>query len=245
MKTTRAILAGLTAAALVGLPGAATASTPTDAHQPSLVPALATTHLAVTRHRTTVRYLGFRHIRAYGYTVGVRGQVTGRAQGRRGALAGVQVKLFRQLNGNSTWVYLATQRTGTGAYPQFSFPTLARQNAHYKVVFGGNTSFQPSQNTTWLNVFRLFNGAITDGSTVATLHGHVTPYYTGKPIALQKRSCATCDYLTVKRATTGSFGAYSFALTAPTTGRWWWRVAIPGTTAYMPSYGGVFSTQLS
>lgn len=198
---------------------------------------------AVTRHHTSIRWLDFAHIRAAGASTTVRGQVVGSAQGGHGALASVQVKLYRQLDGNSAWVYLGTRMTDNGAYPQFSFATSARQNAHYKVVFAGNALFLPSQDVTWLSVFRLFNGAITDGQNVATLHGHVSPFYTGKAISLQKRSCAACDYVTVKHAVTGAGGAYSFPLPAPATGRWWWRLAIPGTTAFMPSYGGTFSTE--
>ncbi len=242
MKTTRAFLVGLTSAALLGLPGAALANPPAQSSAPDQ--STATMQMSVSRHRTAIRYLPFSHIRSYGSTVGIRGQVVGSAQGKRGALAGVQVRLYRQLNGNSAWVYQATRRTGTGPFPQFTFGAFARQNAHYKVVFGGNPSFQPSAKTTWLTVFRLFHGVITDGTNTANLHGFVTPYYTGKPIALQKRSCAACDYLTVKRTTTGTDGVYSFALPAPGSGRWWWRVAIPGTVAYMASYGGTFTTEL-
>lgn len=249
MKTTRAFLVGLTSVALLGVPGLAlastpVASTPVESTGSILSPALASAPpLVLNRHRTTVRFLDFPHMRASWYPVNVRGQVTGWAQGRHGALPAVQVKLYRQLDGNSRWAYLATTSTGTGAYPQFSFPVLARQNAHYRVRFAGNASFQPSQNMTWQSVFRLFHGVITDGTTAATLHGRVTPYYGSKPIALQKRSCATCDYVTVKRARTGSTGEYSFALPAPASGRWWWRLAVPGTVAFVPSYGGTFSTQ--
>ena len=79
--------------------------------------------------------------------------------------------------------------------------------------------------------------------SAATLHGFVNPYYNHKVIWLQKRSCATCGYVTVKRATTGMRGTYSFSLPAPPTGRWWWRVAIPQTGAFIASMGGTFTTQ--
>lgn len=241
MKTIRATLVGLTAAALLGLPGVAMASATGGSAQLTASPA--TLDLAVTRHRTSVRFLDFAHFHAAGENALVRGQVVGWAQGTHGALGGAQVKLYRQLDGNSTWVYLASQVTDQGSHPAFSFTTLARQNAHYKVTFGGTALFLPSAGTTSLAIYRVFNGVITDGSNVATLHGHVSPYYTHKPIAVQKRSCASCAYVTVKHAVTGAGGVYSFGLPAPATGRWWWRLAIPGTAAYIASYGATFSTQ--
>lgn len=241
MTTTRTIVVGLTAATLLGIPAAAVASTPTDSARTTVAKSPA--QALATRHPAMIRYLDFAHVRAAGETFSIRGQVIGRAQNTRGALASATVKLYRQLDGNTAWVYLQTVRTGTFEYPQFTFSTLARQNAHYKVVFGGSLNFLPTQKATWATVHRVFNAIITDGPNVATLHGHVAPYYTGKPIALQKKTCPLCTFVTVKRATTGVGGAYSFGLPAPSVGRWWWRLAIPGTIAFMPSYGGTYSTQ--
>lgn len=241
LKTSRAFLVGIVSAALVGLPGAAALAGPPSDSSANLAPA--SINLAVSRHRTSIRFLDFDHFRAAGSGAVVRGQVVGWANGDHGALGGVQVKLFRQLDGNSNWVFLGSRVTDRGDFPRFSFSTEARQNAHYKVVFGGNASFLPSQDVNWLSIYRSFNGSIVDGSDVATLQGHVTPYYTHKAIALQKRSCATCAYVTVKRTTTGTGGAYSYSLPAPASGRWWWRVSIPGTTAFIPSYGATFSTE--
>lgn len=233
MTRIRALLVGLMAMGLVGLPGAVSAGTPSSGFD-----------RAVIRHQTSIRWMAFGHIHAAGSAMTIVGQVASFAQGHRGALAGVQVKLYRRLDGNSTWVYQSAQRTGTGTLPQFHFRTVTRQNAHYKVVFGGNASFGPTSEVTWGTVYRLFNGKITDHSGAATYAGNVTPFYTNKPISLQKRSCATCSYVTVKRATTGTNGAYRFSLPAPSNGRWWWRVAVPGTVAFIPSYGGTITTEL-
>lgn len=241
MKTSRALLVGLVSAALLGLPGAAALAAPPSDSSANVSPA--TMNLAVSRHRTSIRFLDFDHFRAASSGAIIRGQVVGWAKGEHGSLGGVQVKLYRQLDGESHWVLLGSRVTDRGAFPRFSFSTEARQNADYKVTFGGNATFLPSQNTSWLSIYRSFNGSIVDGSQAATLHGHVTPYYTHKAIALQKRSCATCDYVTVKRTTTGTGGAYSFSLPAPASGRWWWRVSIPGTTAFIASYGATFSTE--
>ena len=232
MTKMRAALVGLTVAGLLGLPAAALATTATTG-----------AHQAEARHATSIRWMAFGHIHAAGAPMTILGQVTSRAHGQQGALASVQVKLYRQLGANPNWVYLGAQTTGSGLLPQFRFVTLSRMNAHYKVVFAGNTSFLPTSKITWLDVYRLFNGQIYDGPSAATYKGNVTPFYTHKPITLQKRSCATCSYVDYKSATTGTNGAYSFSLPAPPTGRWWWRVTTPGNAGFIRSYGGTISTQ--
>jgi hypothetical protein len=233
MTKMRAVLVGLTAASLLGLPAAALATAP-----------MSGAHQAVTRHATGIRWMVFGHIHAVGSPMTLVGQVTSRAHGQHGALAGVQVKLYRQLGANPSWVYLGAQTTDGGDLPQFRFVTESRQNAHYKVVFAGNATFAPTSKITWLDVYRLFNGKIYDGAGAATYKGNVTPFYTRKPITLQKRSCATCPYVDYKAATTGINGAFSFDLPAPPTGRWWWRVTTPGNAGFITSYGGTISTTL-
>jgi hypothetical protein len=92
-------------------------------------------------------------------------------------------------------------------------------------------------------VYRHFNAGIKDGPGAATLSGHVDPFYNHKVVFLQKRSCATCNYVTVKTVPTGTGGVYHFSLPAPAKGRWWWRVATPATGAFIASWSGTFTTQ--
>jgi hypothetical protein len=232
MSKLRATLAGLTAAGLLGLPAAALATTPVEGVQQ-----------AATRHVTGIRWMAFGHIHAAGEPMTLIGQVTSRAHGQRGALAGVHVKLYRQLGASRTWVYIGSQTTGSATYPEFRFVTESRQNANYKVAFAGNAAFAPTSGVTWLEVYRSFNGRINDGAGAATYHGTVTPFYTHKPITLQRRSCASCSYVNYKSATTGLRGVFSFDLPAPPSGRWWWRVTTPGNAAFIRSYGGTITTQ--
>ena len=245
MKTMRAILTGLAATALLSAPGAtgaAGAATPSAGAAPHLAQSLS--RLAEAQRASSIRFLTFNHIRGANQYTTMIGQVVGEGAGQHGALAGAVVKVYRQLDGNSTWLYLGSTKTDDGAYPQFTYAVQARQNAHYKVTFAGDDTFAGSQGVTWLSVFRMFNGKMTDGPGAATLAGHVDPYYTHKTIWLQKRSCAACNYVTIKTTTTGVGGDYSFALPAPDSGRWWWRLAIPGTSAFIASFGATWTTQL-
>jgi hypothetical protein len=247
MKSRRTALVGLTVATLLSVSGTALASSPQPGAQSAAVSSsaqlLGSARHATAVHPTNIRFLMFDHMLPPGGTVHIRGQVAGKAQGTRGALAGVVVRLYRHFDPTKPWIYLGTQTTGAGQYPQFNFSTIARMNATYKVVFAGNDTFLPSEDTTWLSVYRMFNGVIRDGKSAATLHGNVNPYYTHKVIYLQKRACAPCGYVTVKKATTGMAGAYSFTLPAPPSGRWWWRVTVPGSGGYIESRSGTFSTQ--
>lgn len=238
----RAIMAGLAAATLLGAPVAADASTATPGAAAPLSQSFS--RLPEAQHASSIRFLTFNHIRGANQYMTIIGQVIGEGAGQHGALAGATVKIYRQLDGNSTWLYLGSTKTDDGAYPQFTYAVQARQNAHYKVTFAGDDTFAGSQGVTWLSVFRMFNGKMTDGSGAATLAGHVDPYYTHKTIWLQKRSCAACNYVTIKTTTTGAGGDYSFALPAPDSGRWWWRLAIPGTAAFIASFGATWTTEL-
>jgi hypothetical protein len=246
MTSTRSILVGLTATALLGLPPALANASGGHATAPSG----ASKHTAgagVTgkRHITTIWWLDFSHMRPAGRMVDILGQVASHRKGQSGALAGARVRLYRQLDGSSRWVYLGSQRTSAADMPEFSFTTQARQRAHYKVTFAGDSSFGPSSAVTWVNVYRIFSGVITDGTNFANLNGHVTPFYTHKAISLQKRRCPSCSYTTVQTKTTGTGGTYGFSLPAPAHGRWWWRVTTAGTGAYISSYGGTYTTQLA
>jgi hypothetical protein len=231
MSKMRVTLVGLTAAGLIGVPAAALATSTGVFHQEA------------SRHATSIRWLPFRHVHAAGGPMTLVGQIVSRAHGERGAVAGVDVKVYRKLSGTSTWRYLGTTTTDTGVLPRFRFVTPSAQNAHYKVAFAGTSSYAPSTKETWLTVYRLFHGRIIDGTASATYRGNVTPAYAHKGITLQKRSCATCSYVDYRQHVTGADGAFSFSLPAPPSGRWWWRVTVPGSTQFMPSYGGTISTQ--
>jgi hypothetical protein len=245
MTTLRAVLVGATTAGLLGIPGAAfgTAPGPLAAH-PEIRLAAPMDSAPQARRVTAIRWMRFGHIHAAGTTMRIVGQVTARSHGQYGALAGAHVRLYRRLDGSSRWVYLGTRATSTGPTPEFSFATVSRQNADYRVAYGGSPRFGSSSRLTWLTVYRLFNGHIADGAGAATYSGHVTPFYTHKSITLQRRTCPACSYRTYRTATTGVNGTFAFKLPAPSHGRWWWRVTAPGTAAFMQSYGGTLSTQL-
>lgn len=238
--TLRTTVVGLTAAALLVTPAAATAVAPADsaASGPTTQVAPAT---AAARNNTWVRFLRFDHTRPWRGGVHIKGQVAARVAGQRGALRGVRVTLYRQLDGRSRWVRLARTTTSRTDRPKFRFDVRAKANADYRVVFRGNARFQPSRAATHVAVHRIFNAKLRDGT--GRFRGRVQPNYGNKIIYLEKRPCSTCSWHRVRSNRTGSLGYWRFKVGAPRSGRWWWRVSVPGSTAYIRSISGVFTTE--
>jgi hypothetical protein len=154
----------------------------------------------------------------------------------------VRVTLYRQLDGRRAWVRLDTKYTSREARPKFRFKVRAKANAEYRVVFQGNQRFQPSRQKTHVSVHRIFNASLRDGT--GRFHGRVQPKYGNKVIYLEKRPCASCGWHKARSKRTGDFGYWRFKLGAPSSGRWWWRVSVPGSTAYIRSHSAVFTTEL-
>ncbi|MGH3506087.1 MAG: hypothetical protein ACRDO2_02650 [Nocardioidaceae bacterium] len=240
--TLRTTLVGVTAAALLVTPAAATALAPADsaASGPTTQVAPATT---AARYNTWVRFLRFDHTRPWRSRVHIKGQVAARVDGQRGALRGVRVTLFRQLDGRTRWVRLASTTTSRTDRPKFRFDVRAKANADYRVAFRGNARFQPSRAATHAAVHRIFNARLRDGT--GRFRGRVQPNYGNKVIYLEKRSCANCGWHRVRSKRTSDRGYWRFKVGAPSSGRWWWRASVPGSTAYIHSISGVFTTQRS
>lgn len=234
MKLLRSALVGSCAAALLAMPTAPAAASPT-----ALAP---TAGEAGSRYDTSVRFLGFDHVRGFGSKTRVRGQVAATVNGQQGAVRGVRVKLYRKINGTTRWNYLQTKYTTNSDYPSFTFATNSVANATYQVRYPGNSNLQPSRARTKVFVHRHFHAQLEDRS--GRFHGRVTPNYGQRWVHLQKRACATCSWNQVRSTTTGDRGGWSFTVGAPRNGRWFWRVTTPASTKYIRSYSGVFTTEL-
>ncbi len=250
-----AVAASATTAALMTLPAAATA-TPTDVSDTRV--AIATSEsdnsagrvqvnvsaaaaMRLRRYDTAIRFLDFDHVRGYGSSVNVRGQVRAKIGSRVGALQGVQVTLLRRLDGSSRWLPLDTDYTSQRRQPKFEFSVRAKANAHYKAVYAGSLHFQRSTNTTGVSVYRIIDAALEDGT--GRFHGRVHPRFAHRRIELQRRACPSCGWRGVDSDRTTGRSRFAFSVGAPRHGRTWWRVSVPATSAYIHSYSGIFTTQ--
>lgn len=237
MKSLRSVLVGVTAASLLGLPGAAAAATPSPG--PSL--ASAASSAALSRYDTSIRYLSFDHSRAYGSPTKIRGQVVATVRGQRGAVRHVRVKLSRRVFGTGHWKHLKTTYTSRTDRPRFRFRVKSPANARYRVAFGGNAKLQPTRKRTTVVVHRKFNARLEDGT--GRFHGRVIPNYAHRRIFLDRRECASCGWDRVRSARTGDRGRWSFKVGTPTPGKTWWRVSTPASTKFIRSYSSVFTTE--
>lgn len=198
---------------------------------------------AARRGYTSIRFLDFDHTRGWGQYAYIRGQVVGSKGDQRGALKRVHVRIYRKLDSQAKFHYLASRWTGTRPYPRFQLRTRALGNAVYKAVFAGNPNFQRSAGITRVLVHRSMTARLEDGS--GSFHGFVKPKWNNRVVYLEKRSCATCSYQRVRAARSGDYGYFRFVVPAPRTGRWWWRASTPASGRFIWSYSAVFTTQLS
>lgn len=233
MTILRGTLVGFAGLALLSLP-TMTAATAAPIHE--------ATSPAAARANTAIRFLGFDHLRGYGTPTRIRGQVIATVGGRQGSVRNVRVRLLRKLDGTSRWRYLGTKRTTSSRSPVFRFAVTSIGNAHYRVRFSGNGSYQPARGATAVSVHRRITGRIEDRT--GRFHGRVTPRYARHIIHLEKRSCGACAWHRVRSARTGGRGRYSFKVGAPNRGRWYWRVSTPAKPRFIRSYSGVFTTRL-
>jgi hypothetical protein len=244
MSNFRKLVVGATMVGLLGLPVAAIA-------QPSAAPSKAPEHrvcthgpVPATRHATSVEFLFFDHIRGYGTTTAIRGQVIANVGAGSGSVPGATVRLYRKINGTSSWIYLGQDRTTyPSSAPKFDFRVRSKANADYKVVMLATHRCKRSSNTTSVSVYRHFHAHLEDVS--GRFHGRVTPNYAHHRIFLQKRTCADCGWSAARAAKTGRHGRWSFMVGAPRHGRWWWRVSTPASTTFIASHSSVFTTQRS
>jgi hypothetical protein len=194
----------------------------------------------VATHKTTIRFLDFDRVRAYGSDVHVRGQLYVPALG--GAVQGAHVRLYRQRNGHSHWGYLETRRTSTGTYPKFRFSVAAHGNATYRVVFRGNATYGRSHGDAGVDVYRTFHAQLEDGS--GRFHGTIAPHYRHHRVYLDRRRCGGCSWHRAKSGRTSAHSRFSFTTTAPRHHKYYWRVSTPPTATFIRSYSAVFTTSL-
>ncbi|MEP6664955.1 MAG: hypothetical protein ABJA81_00790 [Nocardioidaceae bacterium] len=230
-------LVALTCSALLTTPGlAAAAATPTVS-----VPGVVQT-AALGRRNTSIRFLDFDHTRAFMSKTTIKGQLATYVNGRPRAVRRVRVKLYRKLDGASSWRHVRNSATGRGGYARFLFRANTRANATYRVVFGGNANLQPSNGTTRVLAHRNIPAQLENGT--GRFHGRVSPNWAHRRIFLEKRPCASCGWHRARRSQTGDRGRFRFSVPAPHQGRWWWRASAPSTTSFIWSYSGVYTTTL-
>jgi hypothetical protein len=234
VKLLRTTLAGACAAAVLVTPLAANAVTSPSQGATGSAAAVAATH------KTSIRFLDFDRVRAYGSDIHVRGQLY--VPALNGAVQGAHVRLYRQRNGHSHWAYLETRRTSIGAYPKFRFTVPAHGNATYRVVFRGNSTYRRTHGDAGVDVYRTFDASLESGS--GRFHGKIAPPYRHHTVYLDRRRCGGCSWHRADSGRTSAHSRFHFTTTAPRHHKYYWRVSTPPSVRFIRSYSAVFTTTL-
>lgn len=145
---------------------------------------------------------------------------------------------------NKAYVALSSRSTA-GSPPVFSFTTASWGNATYKVSFAGGSNasytFCPAANTRRIKGSRHEHVRIPSGTI--TFVGNVDPGYARRYVTIQKKNCLSCGWRTYTKVITNGDGAFRARLSAPRSGRWYFRTYIPGTTpTFAPALSPVYYT---
>ena len=89
----------------------------------------------------------------------------------------------------------------------------------------------PNDHQVGFDAFRL-KGNITQPLPDGTLARYVEGV-----VKLQKKTCGTCHWKTVKKLKTNQYGTFKTRIYAPRTGRWKWRVNVPASDGYATTKG--------
>ena len=230
-------LVALTAAGLLAVPVAVSASADASTLTGSSSPSVA----AAAQRDTWIRYVDFNRVKRYGSVTKIRGQVAVRTPNGPRAVRGVDVRLYRKIDGSGTWRYLGTDRTGYDL-ALFVFRARSVANATYRVVYRGGPLLERSRGAARVLVYRPVASQMEDRSGVFS--GRVTPRYAHRKITLERRTCGSCSWQAVRSRLTGDYGRFRFDVGAPQTGRWFWRASVPASTRFMRSFSGVYTTEL-
>ncbi|MQA63258.1 MAG: hypothetical protein GEU86_17610 [Actinophytocola sp.] len=151
------------------------------------------------------------------------------------------VALYARPVGWSTWKRVATGRTNSETVFRFASHKPSR-NTDYKVVYPGELIYAASSVTKRVGVRRVISSSMTsNGDGTYTMRGSVAPKVSGKTVRLQRKTCSSCAWSTVKSTKTSSSSTWAFRVTAPTSGSRRYRVYTPADSRFLTSYSGVWT----
>lgn len=158
------------------------------------------------------------------------------------------LKVYRKLGGTSSYRLL---KTIADESQQFTFSSPSQGTAYYKVVYSGGTA---SDGTTTYTVTgselsrRIKGSRNPHGKAVRSrgklyFRGNVDPGWGRKPVTIQKKACKSCGWRSYKTVRTSRYGAYSVRISAPRSGRWFWRSTVGATAPrFVRGYSPVWYT---
>lgn len=164
-----------------------------------------------------------------------------------GAVPDAEVTLLARRVGSSVWATVATRRTSSST-GIFRFDTHAPVRiTDYRAVYRDELLYSASEATARVDVRRKISSKMTrnlDGTF--TMSGAVAPRYAGKTVRLQRKTCSSCSWSTIKSATTYSTSTWRFRITPPSKpSTWYFRAYTAKDSSFVASYSGTWYLKAS
>lgn len=186
---------------------------------------------------TTIHWTRATRSLAYGEDGLLEGQVVT----EDGAVPGAAVDLYERPDGSEEWTLTASTRSDEES-GVFVFECLRpERTTAYRVVHESTGLYGRSAEQRRMAVRRLLPAELRQvDDTSFVMHGRVSPRYAGA-VHLQRRSCGSCDWTTVRRTDTRRGTTWKVAFDAyPRRGDVWFRPMVPARGGYARSTGPVW-----
>ena len=151
------------------------------------------------------------------------------------------VTLQRRMKGSDTWTTVDSRYTdGNGAVQIWDD---AKGTATYRLIFDGSadstyaTAYSPER---VVKVMRDLNATDVKKNGKIIFKGKVSPKWAKKKIVLERKTTKKGKYKVVKRSKTDNKGKWSFQLSAPRKGSWYYRAWVPAKTGFVKSYSHIY-----
>ncbi len=184
-------------------------------------------------------------------TLAVSGTLT---EDLAGPVAGAVVQLQRRVRTGPGFVGVAQRRTGADGSYLFNQHVVG--SSRYRVVYAGDGAHAAATATTgawsqdasvpWtLPAMRDLNAHKREVGGALYLRGNINPGWSGRPIALTRKTCRSCGWRTVATKRTGRGGTWSFRVAYPRRVGpvWVYQAVIRGEGRFVRSYSAQLTTQ--
>ena len=151
------------------------------------------------------------------------------------------VTLQRRMKGSDTWTSVGTGFTDGNGVVQIWDD--AKGTATYRLFFDGASdatyasAYSPDRT---VKVMRDLNAVDLKKGGKLIFKGKVTPKWGKKKIVLERKTSKKGKYKVVNKAKTNKLGGWSFRLSAPRKGSWYYWAWVPAKNGFVKSYSHIY-----
>lgn len=206
----------------------ATAASATLGSLPLLI-AVPPAHAADNESRIVLDDLADVH--RYGDRIRIAGQVQARSDDGPWGYVDIdddQVTLERRVAGVREWTPVGGRAVADDG--RFAFRVRAKESTRYRVRYAGSELYLLPGSTVRTRVRvapRLRTRAVADSRGRIHLLGRVRPGLDPRPVVIQRKTCAACEWHRWRRARTDQRGRFRVEIFAPVRGGWFFRAVAP------------------